>query len=217
VYVDDDGRAFYPVRYFQEYRGGRRDVRALLVNSWGFSGWGLEPEEFARLVRDAPRGGRPLFLVSTQEPFYGLITKTPGLDQFRYRRFPLDERRFIYRLLTGSEEALVEPEPPREPRVVVGTDPQKPGSERRDFGPSDPIYAVLRFEPNDEPFTFHFRWHPPGGGEALEAEPIQLPFGCTIGWAALDQQPVAPGSWRVDAVMGGTVLAEAGFTVRPPR
>jgi hypothetical protein len=34
IYVDDDGNAFYPVRYFQEYRGLRRDVRAELVNSW---------------------------------------------------------------------------------------------------------------------------------------------------------------------------------------
>jgi hypothetical protein len=215
VYVDDDGRAFYPVRYFQWYRGWRRDVQAELVNAWGFSGWGLDSAGFARLVGEAHRGNRPLFLVSIREPFFDLITRVPGLERLRYRRFPLDEKRWIYRLVTAAEEGRLPPEPPPRGRVVVGLDPRTAGSGSGEFGPRDPLVAVLRFEPNGEPFTFRFRWRPPAGGAPAESDPISLPFGCTSAWSTLERPgPLAPGEWTVEAVMDGAVVARTSFRVR---
>jgi hypothetical protein len=220
VYLDDDGRAYYPVRYFQRYRAGRRDVRAELVNSWGFSGWGLGPEAFATLVREAHRANRPLFLVSIQEPFYGLITRLPGLDRLRFRRFPLDERRWIYRLVTAAEEGRLPTEPPPSARLLVGRVP-RPGEElegREEFGPEEPLVAALRFEPNGEPILLRFRWLPPGGSAPIESDELDLPFGCTIAWAALDRPaPLATGEWTVEAWMGEIEVSRTAFRVQATR
>jgi hypothetical protein len=219
TYVDDDSRAYYPVRYFQRYRGWRRDVRAELVNSWGFSGWGLEPEEFGALVREAHRSGAPLFLVSIDEPFYGLITRLPGLDRLRYRRFPLDEERWVYRLVTAAEEGFLPPEAPLSPRLVVGQ-PPRDGSmpvAQDAFGPRDTLVAALQFETNGEPFALRFRWHPPGGGAPIESEPQHLPFGCTSAWALLDApRPLGVGEWAAEAWVGETRVARTSFRVRAP-
>lgn len=216
IYVDDDGHAFYPVRYFQAYRGQRRDVRAELVNAWGFKKWGLEPEAFVELAQRAYRQNEPLFLVSIEEPFYSLIIRAPGLDRLRFRRFPLDDRRFIYRLVGAAESATLPPEPPLglRLRTATGLGPEPP---RTALEPSDPVFAVLDFEPNGEPFVVEFVWTPLDGGEPLRSRPVWLPFGCRRAWAEMDRTgPLVPGSWRVHAVAGSRVLAEASFVVRRP-
>jgi hypothetical protein len=218
VYVDDDGRAYYPVRYFQRYRRWRRDVRAELVNSWGFSGWGLEPDEFARLLREAHRDDRPLYLVSIQAPFDRLIAELPGLDRLRFRRFPLDAHRWIYRLVTASEEDRLTPEPPPSASLVVGRAPGKgqPLEDRKSFGPGDPLVAALRFEPNGEPFPLRFRWRSPGAEKPMPSDELHVPFGCTLAWSALDERaPLALGRWTVEAWMGDVFLSRTAFWVDP--
>jgi hypothetical protein len=214
TYVDDDGHAFYPVRYVQAYRGARPDVRAELVNAWGFAGWGLSPESFADLASRAYRQDEPFFVVSLEEPFYSLIVRTPGLDRLRFRRFPLDDRRFIYRLVGAREAATLAPEPPLglRLRAATGLAPEPP---RAEHSPADPVFAVLEFEPNGEPFAVEFVWTPPDGGAPLRSRLISLPFGCRRAWAEIDRKgPLAGGEWRVQAVSGGRAIAEARFVVR---
>ncbi len=214
IYVDDDGHAFYPVRYFQAYRGQRRDIRAELVNAWGIEGWGLGPEAFVELAYRAYRQNEPFFLVSVEEPFYSLIVRAPGLDRLRFRRFPLDDRRFIYRLVGAAESAALAPEPPLGLRLRAATG-LGPEPARTELAPGDPAFAILEFEPNGEPFAVEFVWTPPDGGGPVRSSPVSLPFGCRRAWAEMDREgPLTPGPWRVHAVMGDRVIAEASFAVR---
>jgi hypothetical protein len=217
IYVDDDSRGFYAVRYYQAYRGQRPDIRAELVNVWGIQGWGLGPAVFAELAHRAYRQNEPFFLVSIEEPFYSLVVRAPGLDRLRFRRFPLDERRFIYRLVGAAESAALPPEPPLglRLRTATGLGPEPP---RTELAPDDPVFAVLEFEPNGEPFAVEFAWTPPDGGPPVRSDPVSLPFGCRRAWAEMDRTgPLAPGPWRVQAVMGGEAIAEAAFVVREAR
>lgn len=215
-YVDDDGHAFYPVRYYQAYRGERRDVRARLVNAWGFAGWGLDPQAFGQLLERAYRQNEPLFLVSIEEPYYSLIARGPALERLRFRRFPLDDRRFIYRLIGAAEAATLPPEPPLGLRLRAATG-LGPEPQRAELAPWDPVFAVLEFEPNGEPFAVEFVWTPPEGGTPVRSRPVSLPFGCRRAWAEMDRQgPLAPGTWRVQAVMEGRAIAEASFVVGAP-
>jgi hypothetical protein len=217
IYVDDDSRGFYPVRYYQAYRGWRQDVRAELVNVWGIRGWGLGPEAFVELAHRAYQRSEPLFLVSIEEPFYSLIIRAPGLDRLRFRRFPLDERRFVYRLVGAAESATLAPEPPLglRLRTATGLGPEPP---RTELAPGEAVFAVLEFEPNGEPFAVEFAWTPPDGGPPVRSAPVSLPFGCRRAWAEMDRAgPLAPGTWQVQAVSGGRAIATASFVVREAR
>ena len=226
TYIDDDGRAFYPVRYFQEQHGMRRDVRTELLNYWGFGGWGLSPEQFAILATEAHASGRPFFIVAIGEPYFGVIVRSPALERLRFRRFPLDARRTIYRLVPAAEEAALPPEPPRGASLRTAAAPPPPDASPsaaarpvdrapRQVGARDPVVAVLEFEPNGEPFDVEFRWR--RGADAVPAAlaRLSLPFGVRRVWSELEvPRPLAAGAWRVDAAVNGSVLASAAFDVR---
>lgn len=47
VYIDDDSRLYYTLRYPQVHEKRRPDVRILLVNVWGFEDWGVERDSMA--------------------------------------------------------------------------------------------------------------------------------------------------------------------------
>jgi transmembrane protein TMEM260 (protein O-mannosyltransferase) len=226
TYIDDDGRAFYPVRYFQEQHGMRRDVRTELLNYWGFGGWGLSPEQLAMLATEAHASGRPFFLVAIGEPYYGVIVRSPALERLRFRRFPLDARRTIYRLVPAAEEGALPPEPPRGASLWTAAAPPPPESPTstaappadhapHQVGARDPVVAVLEFEPNGEPFDVEFRWRKEPDSAPAAVARLKLPFGVRRVWSELDlPRPLAAGAWRVEAVVNGSVLAGAAFDVR---
>lgn len=225
TYIDDDGRAFYPVRYFQDHHDIRRDVRTELLNYWGFQGWGLTPAQLVALATEAHRSGRPFFLVAIGEPFYGVIVRSPELERLRFRRFPLDARRTIYRLVPAAEEAALPPEPPLLPTLWTAPAPPSTPKQwtaaraaqlgRRTVGPNDPVVAVLEFQPNGEPFDVEFQWRRDGGGPPAAVARLSLPFGVRRVWSELElPRPLARGPWRVEAVTNGEVLATAAFDVR---
>jgi hypothetical protein len=224
TYIDDDGRAFYPVRYFQEQHGMRRDVRTELLNYWGFGGWGLSPEQFAILATQAHASGRPFFLVAIGEPYYGVIVRSPALERLRFRRFALDARRTIYRLVPAAEEAALPPESPRGATLWTAAAPPPPSTEGtaaraadlapRQVGARDPVVAVLEFEPNGEPFDVEFRWRREQDAVPAAVARLSLPFGVRRVWSELDlPRPLAGGAWRVEAVVNGSVLVSAAFDV----
>lgn len=66
--IDDDGRNHYTLElYFQKVLKQRRDVRATLVNAWGFEGWGQDKKQLAEKVV-AWRKSAPVFAMSLLPP-----------------------------------------------------------------------------------------------------------------------------------------------------
>jgi hypothetical protein len=214
VYVDDDSRTYYVIRHLQKYEGARTDFRLELVNNWGFSNWGLSRDGFVDLVRAARERSIPLFLSSLEEPYLPHLMAVPEIDGYRFRRFFLDEHRWVYRLVPRTEEPGLPPEAPLVATLVVGEGlGSKQARVRTGFLPHEPITAELRFERNGEPFALLFRWRGPGGGEEA-GRPLRVPFGCVRVWTTLEApRPLAEGTWAVTAESSGTPLASASFRV----
>jgi len=217
IYLDDDSRTYYPIKYLQIYEGRRRDVRVELVNVWGIENWGLAPPGFAALLRSAHARNLGLFLPSLETPYLSWLLRPENVDRYRFRRSPLDERRYVFRLVTAGEEATLTPELPRDPVLVVGrrfgTAGVLVGTE---FSQWDAVAGELRFDRNGEPILFRLEWTAPGG-ERWTGEEVRVPFGCVVAWSALDApRPLAPGVWSVEARAGATRLGQVRFTVRPP-
>ncbi len=213
--------SYYPIKYVQKYEGGRADVRVELVNVWGIENWGLDPSGFAELLRSAHDRDGGLFLPTLETPYLRWLLRPENVDRYRFRRFPLDERRYVYRLVTATEEKALAPELPRDPALVVGQHVGTAGVVvRTEFSDADAIAGELRFQRNGEPILFRLEWTAPGG-ERWSGEEVQVPFGCVTAWSLLDApRPLAPGAWSVEARSGTTRLGEARFTVRstsPPR
>jgi hypothetical protein len=214
VYVDDDSRTYYVIRHVQKYEGARADFRLELVNDWGFSDWGISRSGFQDLVRAAHDGRLSLFLADLEDPYLPYLMAVPDIEGYRFRRFPLDDRRWVYRLLSRAEEGGLAPEAPKASGLVVGQGFGAAGARlRAAFGPNDPVAAELRFDRNGEPFPLGFRWQGPGGREQAPV-PLRVPFGCVSAWGALElPRPLTPGDWTVTAESGGTLLASTSFRV----
>lgn len=214
IFVDDDSRTYYPIRYYQKYYGRRRDLRVELVNVWGFEGWGLGRQAFAALLEAAYEGDKPLFLISIGFPYDARIIPIPGSERYRFRKYQLGDGRWIYRLLTASE-AGIPSEPPRFTRVAVGHgfDTAAP-QERTTFSVREAVMAAAYFETNGEPFSLRFRWRAPDGTFVV-GDPIALPFGCSSAWTVLERSPPLPtGGWTVEAMLGEQKVGTAAFDVR---
>lgn len=217
VYVDDDSRTYYQLAfYWQRYYRQRPDVGVLLVNAWGLPDWGLTGTQFAATLREARQASRPLFLASLEAPYTSLLAAAPDALQFRFRRFPLDERRWVYKLLTVDEERAAPPTAPRVLRLVVGLamDSARP-EVRTELARDDAIMAALEYELNLEPFAVRFEWLDPTGQVHFTSE-LAVPAGHRVAWTSLGRPPLASGTWRVRALHApeGREMARADFTVR---
>jgi hypothetical protein len=216
IYLDDDSRTYYPIKYIQMYEGGRPDVRVELVNAWGFESWGLDPPRFADLLRSAHARDLDLFLPALETPYLPWLLRPENVDRYRFRRFPLDERRYVFRLVTSGDEGRLAPEPLRDVVLVVG---QRLGASgavvRTEFSAWDTLSGELRFARNGEPVVFRLEWTAPGG-ERWTGDEVRIPFGCVLAWSVLDApRPLAVGVWSVEARSGATRLGLTRFTVRP--
>ena len=104
ILFDDDSRTYYPLaEYFQRYYLKRPDIRTYLVNSWGFKNWGASESVFADELRSAYNTGRPFFLIALKHPFTGLLKAMPDGRRYRFDTFRLDEKHWVYRLVTAKE------------------------------------------------------------------------------------------------------------------
>jgi hypothetical protein len=112
LFLDDDSRSYYPLAdYFQRYLGKRRDISFLLVNSWGFSGWGLSSDSLSALVERAYYFDKPFFVASTGVPYQSFFNTIKKRIPVQFERFPLNADRWVYRLMTakaGSREMSLE-------------------------------------------------------------------------------------------------------------
>lgn len=105
--IDDDGRNHYAFEfYYQKHLQRRLDVRPVLINGWGFEGWGASKEEMGPRVVRAVRGGVPVFVGSLMPPHRGWIEQAlaAGVGPVP---FYLDADRWIYQMVErprGADE-----------------------------------------------------------------------------------------------------------------
>lgn len=111
LFLDDDSRSYYPLaEYFQRHYGKRKDISFLLVNSWGFSDWGLSSDNLASLVERAYYLDKPFFAASTGAPYSAFFSSIRRKIPIQFEPFPLAENRWVYRLVTahtGSRQAAL--------------------------------------------------------------------------------------------------------------
>ncbi len=105
VYIDDDGRTYYQLTdYFKRFYGVRPDVDVLLYNSWGMTaeqwGGGLDHLTAVYAVLDFLDQGRPVFIPSLNTPYDQLVNKLLMWNIY-VKKFPLDEKRWIYKVSKG--------------------------------------------------------------------------------------------------------------------
>jgi hypothetical protein len=103
VYIDDDSRTHFPIQYFRRYFHKRNDLRAFMINSWKFTGWGIDEAEFTEKLQHAWRSDGDLFLPTLRHPFDRFIPARVGGRPVEFQIVYLDERRHIYRLLTSAD------------------------------------------------------------------------------------------------------------------
>jgi hypothetical protein len=110
LFLDDDSRTYYTLAdYYQKYMGFRPDVRFLLVNSWGFSDWGLGSSQLVSLLEDAYRNGKPFFVASNGVPYTTFFKEAKKRFPVSLSPFPLGDGKWIYKLDTlpeGVESSL---------------------------------------------------------------------------------------------------------------
>jgi hypothetical protein len=104
ILLDTDSRTLYPLRYMQVYEKQRPDIKLRLVNSWGFSNWGLSPEQVVQGFEGAYQHGAGLFITTTDHPFKELIAAAQAQRAYRFEPFPLDDRLFVYRLVVPAKQ-----------------------------------------------------------------------------------------------------------------
>lgn len=111
-FLDDDSRSYYPLaEYFQRYYGKRPDISFQLVNSWGFSGWGLSSNSLSTLVERAYYLDKPFFVASTGIPYNTFFNVIKRRIPVQFERFPLSAERWVYRLVTiktGSRQTALQ-------------------------------------------------------------------------------------------------------------
>ena len=103
IYIDDDSRGFYSVEYFRRFYRKRRDLRVMLINSWGFARWGLTRENFKHQLTSAYYAGSDLFIPALRHPYREFMPTGPPRLKFEFYR--LDEGHHIYRLITVRDRA----------------------------------------------------------------------------------------------------------------
>jgi hypothetical protein len=105
-FLDDDSRSYYPLAdYFQKYYKKRQDISFLLVNSWGFSNWGLSSSSLASVVERAYRLDKPFFVAATGSPYSSFFNSIRKKVPIQFERFPLSSDRWVYRLVTAKSNS----------------------------------------------------------------------------------------------------------------
>jgi len=212
VFMDDDSRVYYPLRnYFQKHYDLRPDVTVMLMNTWGFSGWGTSEDSFVIFVRRNIKRRR-IFLVSIEHPFVGTVEKL-GRIGIVPRRFDLGDHRWVYELVP---EARL----PRDlPLIVADMIPGRAFDAKIPvlkwhFGPHEAIGVQARFKRNDEPVTVKFRWQGPDGGEYFVSEPFTVAEGNDKVFSYLDDGGDRPkGAYTVTLIADDVEVSSTDLTV----
>jgi hypothetical protein len=111
-FLDDDSRTYYPLAdYFQRHLGWRKDLSILLVNSWGFSDWGLSNDDLSRVVERAYQLNKPFYVAATGAPYATFFEQIKKRIPVEFEQVSIGQGRWVYKLKTAegsSRHAAVE-------------------------------------------------------------------------------------------------------------
>lgn len=217
IIYDDDSRSYYQLTYFQRFEQLRPDVDVRMVNSWGFEGWGDGPPAFAAWLERAYIQDRPLFVLSLGIPFDRFIAEAQRTRRYVFVPFVLSDERWVFRLVTAREEG-VDVEAHRPPVVVRAEVGQRfdrgQGQLRASFSGHEQPMVRLVHEVNTSPYEVQFEWLAPDGHVAFRSAPALVGAGNDAVWSFYEGHGLAPGRWRVLALVDGAMVRETQFHVR---
>ncbi|MBZ5637177.1 MAG: DUF2723 domain-containing protein [Acidobacteriia bacterium] len=203
TYLDDDSR-YNSLEFYRLYEGRRPDLETNLVNLFGFADWGLSKEAFAQLVGYAHAADLPLFLATLGPPF-DVFLRAAG-KPYRFEVFPLDDLRFVYRLVTAAQDGTEAPPPfvpvPRGLHVGKGRDPMAlvPASS---VGRNQDLVVRFDFDENPQPFPVAFRWIAADGRAGFSSPVFVVPaLSGSAAWIQERRGVLRQGRWRVEAWVG---------------
>lgn len=218
IYIDDDSRTYYPVKYYQQYYNYRPDLKVQIINSWGFENWGLNQQQFISLLKNSYEENQDFFVVTIDHPFRDFISLLPPSES-NFQKFPLDEKRWIYKLRTKKEISTNLTEKtfslPKFRRLFTGVNLNtNTPLEKKQFTPYENIMVKLLFDNNTNPFWLNFRWLNPNNQVYFTSQPFLVSTGNTSVWSFLEKQQDFPsGIWQVEALSDGKALMKINFEV----
>lgn len=225
IYADDDSRAYYMLNsYYRQFYHYRPDLDLRLINSWGFSGWGMTQNDFINLLDYAYFADRDFFLSTLYYPYDSVINQARGRKQhpFNFVKYELDATHWVYKLVTVKDDTAYQQELlAYKPEIIdlkVGLDfntmKEKPQNTLRK---NDKIMAKTEFKTNQKPFAIYYRWYEPNGKLYFQSSTSNnyVPIGNTGTWSFLEYQgkELPAGSWRVEVYINGIKAREKSFAV----
>lgn len=219
VFFDDDSRAYYQLKYFQRFEKLRPDVDVRMVNSWGFSNWGDTPDGLAQWLERAYQRNDPLFVATLGTPFDGFLTTARKVRDFRFVPFHLDDKRWVYRLVTagesGADAVVAKPDSVTALGVDVGTGFNAGAGElKARFSTDDTVMARFRSRPNEVPYSIVFEWKDAQGSLVHRSSPYLVAIGNTSVWSGLEKPaPQTKGEWTVDVRVENEIVGSSRFQV----
>ncbi len=208
--IDDDSRTYSPLaEYYQRHLGRRPDLRIDLINSWGFSNWGLDQNGFFDVVTNYP--GR-VFVLSDGHPYHDFLGAL-SVAGYETRQFKLDETRWIFEIVqanTRNRAAL--PVTQMYTGLSLNTEQKSVSSH---FVLDDDIMVECIFAPLETATPVFFEWLAPDGTIAYLSEPYTVAIGQEGVWSILQLAPQlrAPGRWVVTAISAGQRVRSSIFTL----
>lgn len=104
TFLDDDSRTYYPLAdYFQRHLGLRKDLSILLVNSWGFSDWGLSNDDLSRVVERAYQLNKPFYVAATGAPYASFFEHIKKRIAVEFEQVSIGQGRWVYKLKTSED------------------------------------------------------------------------------------------------------------------
>ena len=105
---DSDSRFYYQFKsYYQRHYHQRPDVDFQLFFSLGYPGFGADKNTFFQNIKHAYLNNENLFLCSTGHPMASLLSQIPDSQNYKFEKFPLNDKWWVYKLKTIQEENLV--------------------------------------------------------------------------------------------------------------
>lgn len=99
VMPEDDSRTYYPLAdYYQKHYQKRKDIKFLLMNSWGIEGWGMNANQLTTEITNTVQSGVPFFIPTLSSPYQEIINALSKNSNIYFEKFSLSPDRWIYQI-----------------------------------------------------------------------------------------------------------------------